>query len=906
MKYINRNSQGTKQQKYFKYYTIIFITVTLLVFSWYFFTGTSFIWKKDGWTQHYKALVYYSRYLRQLIYNIFYKHQFVIPQWDFSLGEGSDILAALHYYVIGDPFTILSALIPSSYMYIYYEAIIILRMYIAGITFAIFCFKTGRSSHYAILAGSLTYVFCYWNLLNAVTHPYFLNPMIYLPLILTGIEKLLKKEKPYLFIITVFLSAVSNFYFFYMLVLLTIIYVAIRFFILYKWQFKKWLPVLFQITASAITGVLMASVILMPVCYIFFNDTRMSLKTSYPVLYPLSYYKQLPVLFTTTNSVEWASMGYAAPVLPAVFLLFYKRRKYFLAKSLFITGIIILLIPFLGKALNGFSYVTNRWSFAFAFICAYILTLMWSYLLHLKQKEIKVLIICNTFYFVICMAICLISGNPKKNIFISVFLAYIFIIIIPQTTQLKDKFKMPGRKSRQKIAVLIIIFSIFCNSYFSYISSGDILERKKIYDIQKLTQNETNVVSEAAKLDNTNSFFRYSGKKLTTNANIIAGISSTQYFWSLSNPCIVDFRRKLELSEEMSFKYFGYDDSAALMTLASVLYYTKPARKKDTVPYGFKLMKNIKDLDYKIYKNKYALPPGYTYENYIKKKQWDKLPAIYKQEALLQGIVIDGYNGKIPEANIKYLPEDISYKTKCKDNSVTIKNNSFVVSSNNAKLKFKFKKIKNKELYFYIKGLNFKNTYGKKGLLHENADRIKLQIKIKSLAGTTQKLVYRTKENLHYNNRHDFTINLGYSKKPVKWIKVTFPMAGTYTFDSIGITCKPMKDYKNKISALKENTLENIETGINSFKGNISLNKPKLLCLPIPYSDGWEAFIDGKKADLYKANVMYMALDLNAGSHNIVLKYHTPFLKTGALISAISVLLFAVWVWLQEIKRKKL
>ena len=114
-----------------------------------------------------------------------------------------------------------------------------------------------------------------------------------------------------------------------------------------------------------------------------------------------------------------------------------------------------------------------------------------------------------------------------------------------------------------------------------------------------------------------------------------------------------------------------------------------------------------------------------------------------------------------------------------------------------------------------------------------------------------------------------------------------------------------MQEYENKISALKEDTLKNIETGTNYFSGNISLNQPKFLCIPIPCSDGWEAFVDGKKTDLYKANLMYMALELDAGSHNILLKYHTPFLKAGTCVSVISVLFSGVWIWLLKTRKKK-
>ena len=61
-----------------------------------------------------------------------------------------------------------------------------------------------------------------------------------------------------------------------------------------------------------------------------------------------------------------------------------------------------------------------------------------------------------------------------------------------------------------------------------------------------------------------------------------------------------------------------------------------------------------------------------------------------------------------------------------------------------------------------------------------------------------------------------------------------------------------------------------------------------------------------EKTDLYKANLMYMALDLDTGSHSIVLKYHTPLLTAGAWISVISALLYAGWAYFLEFKRKKI
>lgn len=893
MKYISKKIQC--RQRYYKYYTILFVFATALVFSWYFFTGTSFIWKNDGWMQHYKALVYYSQYLRQIFYGIFCEHQLNIPAWDFNIGEGSDIFATLHYYVIGDPFTLFCVFVPESFMYIYYAAIIILRIYLAGIAFSYLCFKTGRTSNYAVLAGSLTYVFCYWATSNVVKHPFFLNPMIYLPLLITGIEKILKREKPYLFTITVFFSAISNFYLFYILASLTVIYVIIRLCNLYKTDWKSIALSLLRITAAAVAGVLMSAVILLPICHVFFNDTRMSTRSIFKFMYTPSYYAQLPVFFISGDCMHWMCMGYSAPVLPAILVMFSKRRKYFLPKTLLYTGVVIMLVPSLGQVLNGFSYATNRWSFAFALICSYILTLMWPYLMRLKLKEARVLFACNAFYFIACFAVCLITGRAKKMVFVSIFLVCLFVLIVsPYAIKFKDHFKLSGRRTKQKLAIALITVSVFCNNFLSNISSGYAYERKKVSDITGLRQNETQLVLKAAQSDNTGQPFRYSGRELTENANMIAGVSSTQYFWSLSNPYAADFRRKSEMRETSAYNYNGYDDRTALMALASVFYYVHPAGKNYSLPYGYKKIKNIPDKDYTIYRNKYTLPYGYTYKNFIPEEKWEKLSAIDKQDALLQGIVINNYNGKVKETSVKSLSKTTDYKVICKDNDVIIKDNAFVVKSDNAKIRFKFKGLKKSETYFSIKGLDLQDT------------TYDAKLTIKAPGDVVKKLYYRTKESRNYNNRHDYMISLGYSKKRVKWLTITFPFAGTYFYDDINIICERMEGYSSMVSKLKEDTLENIKTGTNCFSGNISLKQPKLLCLPIPYSAGWKAYVDGKKTDLYKANLMYMALDLDTGNHNILLKYHTPLLNTGTWISVISAVLYAAWVCISELKRKKL
>lgn len=51
--------------------------------------------------------------------------------WDLNIGYGSDILTTLHYYVIGDPLTLLSVFFKSSQTEFLYEFLIFLRIYLA-------------------------------------------------------------------------------------------------------------------------------------------------------------------------------------------------------------------------------------------------------------------------------------------------------------------------------------------------------------------------------------------------------------------------------------------------------------------------------------------------------------------------------------------------------------------------------------------------------------------------------------------------------------------------------------------------------------------------------------------------------------------------------------------------------
>ena len=935
---VESKKESNNMKKYFLYFTFIFLAMVLLVFGWYFLCGRTLIWSAseninnswDGYSQHYRALLYYSKYLRGIVKNIFINHQFIIPNWNFSLGEGADIVGILNYYVIGDPFTFLSTLVPVRFMWIYYDLMILLRIYFSGVFFSILCFKTKKNNKYAILSGALTYMFCLWAIYNANRHPYFLNPMVYFPLIILGVEKIIKNERPYLLIGMVFLSAISNFYFFYSIAILTAVYTLVRLIILYKKDIKTIMLNLVKIGVYAIVGVLLSSIVFLPVCYTFLLDARMSLENVWSFVYPLRHYSVLPAIFLTNESSYWLFMGYSAPTILAIFMMFRKKHDNNLFKILILICLIITLVPIFGQVLNGFSYMCNRWCWALALLVAYILVLQWDNLLNIDENNWKWLSIYLTIYTFICI---LFTYSKESDVFIAICLAFCTLFLICPLFNKENK-----REKIEKMFLGIIIISIVVNGILENSINGKNYASEAL-EINNLTQNskrdEAVAVKEFAKKQKKDiKQFRFSGRNLTKNANLTEGISSTQYFWTNSNSYITDFRSSLGLREDLVHLYEGYDDRTFLNTLSSVRYFVTGESDSNYVPYDFKLKKIIdksnknNDLKYKIYENKNYLPLVYTYNNYINKKEWDKLNALDKQEALLQAAVVDKNLNTIEIKNISYSNIDIPYSIKCNDEGIAYENNKFEVKSTNSTVTINFEGIKNSETYIDIKGLDFIPTNTYKLLLEDknnkdvfNSLSISKRVQLKkdnkywikpsnaillfnTNNGISKSLNYNNKENMYYIGRHDFCINCNYSEEPMSSITIRFLNIGTYTFDSLKINCQPMNEYREQVNKLKEDELEEINIDVDKVNCRVTVDEPKIAVFAIPYSKGWEAYVDGKKTEITQVNIKNFGVVIDKGTHYIELHYHTPLMKQGMYISFSTLLCLCMFCIIYEKKKE--
>ncbi len=97
---------------------------------------------------------------------------------------------------------------------------------------------------------------------------------------------------------------------------------------------------------------------------------------------------------------------------------------------------------------------------------------------------------------------------------------------------------------------------------------------------------------------------------------------------------------------------------------------------------------------------------------------------------------------------------------------------------------------------------------------------------------------------------------------------------------------------------LSERTMELGEFTDTSVEGYIEVEKAGNLLLSIPAEKGWSVYVDGEMIEPEAFCDAFISIPLEAGSYDISLKYRTPGLVPGAIVSVCCVGVFVgVWGW---------
>ena len=894
---VNANKEGRKYQEMKKakrvlIYTVIYAVMAVLVWRFFPLAGKSLINRSDAYEQHINALIVYGKWIRGIIYN-FAHGDFSLPNYSFGIGYGGDFFTSMHYYAVGDILNIPAAFLPTASIYYYFQFLILLRPYLAGLSFmTLYNYKRDHSLM-AILAGSLSYAFCGTVLFIGMWNPFFVNAMIIFPVMILGADLVIDEKKPLTFILSVCWSEVTNFYFFYMMVLLIIGYVLVRLCIIRKDVIK----IIFSFLLYGILGTALGAFIFLPVVLSFLSNPRVGLGGhSVRAFYDFDYIKELcknliAYIYKPKFDTEIAMTAIVIPAL--VFMIMeVKNRKREVIFAAIMT--VMLLIPFAGYAMTGFSYMINRWCFALELLLAVAIADLIDSVYSYSLKKRVILAAITLFYNGLVYMTGYAEDELVQKQMILLLIIAGAIIILPYL----GKEKKAWNYALKTCMLLTALFGIYWNAYYAgapdygNLPNGYIDKTTGDEFLNEFTQTESKAIIEQMH-PNENDFIRYSGRNLKWNSSLIHGVSSTQFYFSLANGAVSDFMEKLAINEMSNFSYKGLDDREIPLAITGTGYYLLPIDNKEEqayVPIGYSRSDNYYTTA--IYENKNINMLGFVTDSCVSSDTFEKMNPVQRQEVLMDYAVTEDTEDA-GEFVADY--EEADYKIKG-GKKTEVDKNAFTALKDNAKVKVKFQGKPNSETYIYFDNLwcDVRDDMVNINLTAYSGDR---QVSTKTLS-------YKTPESEFYSGWHNYIVNMGCDPEGITKVTIELPEEGVYSFDSFKVIMEPMDVVLEKEAALGSRQVQSADLHLNPVSRmtnhvSTELNSEKdgFLVLRIPYEKGWTAYADGEKISLRKADVMLMGFPIKAGEHKIELYYHTPGLLMGFVISlAASAILAALTI----------
>lgn len=915
------------------------------------FCGKSLLYTDDGRAQHLPALAYWGKYLRSYFKQIITGHGFTPKMFDFSIGYGHDVIQSLHYYVIGNPLYLLSVFVPVNYTEYLYNFLIILMPFLAGITFSLVCFYRKLPKRWT-LVGSLVYISSGYAIYGFY-QIMFLIPLVLLPLLILGVDKLFKEKKPCILILAVFLSLISNYYFSFISALIVICYVLIKIFVKNQDNIKTKLLKLISFFLCGLVGLGCSLFIILPMYFSLENSYRGNSSKPAKMLFSFQYYLNNFPALNTISSSNTGGIALLGVGTIAVFVLFFLKKSYIKYKIAFLIMALFYLSEKFSELLNLNLYASGRWLYAFAFFSAFITVLLFNKIKTVIKNYLKFFTIFLLIYFLTS----LLLPNAQKNytIFgVFIFLLYI-IFFIYQNTQ--------KRFALFNYTTLIMILLVNSLTITTVLFAPDLSNRLgAMEDFGNYRSFTVNSPSKLIKGLNDKSFYRYDTEFLhhkaghmeklySVNESLVNGLKNTSNFLSVSNKNIFDFYKSLALPLRFDFYYTGLGNNQAAMNLTGVKYFIQKSKTAidDTVIETNNTYKKVllKDNLMKIRKSNSYMHFSYGYnfdsvldENYIK-----NMPIENRDISLFKNgsITSNSNDKKINYDTMKQIP----YKIKSPENNcIQINNNKIYVFCGYQTIQLKMQNTKNNKpisqnssqnIRLIIDGLKFssiscleafnemkKNNYSlnpddfnKNNEIRCKIDRIirdetkgdgtyiTLSYSNKRLYRESQRLINKYGNWFPDKQEYQFIAN-----NAKDTLDIIFSTPGIYDYSSIRLVKEKEIDYKTLSKEMNNKGMKNLKIKNNQISGHVENLQKELLVTQIPFStafgkSAWRVYDNGKEIEAVKANIGFTGIILEPGNHNLIFKYETPGLKIGAIISLCSIFLFLIIIIISRFKSRK-
>ncbi len=686
--------------------------------------------------------------------------------------------------------------------------------------------------------------------------------LIYIPLIMLGMEKIIYHEKKLLYIISLALMMIYDHY--YAFLLCEILVLA---FLTYKFDdFKHFIKAGISFALSSIAAAGLSAFKLLT----YFNNTATSgyveadkrvpeltkfftpFTSLFSTYHPVSYLKAI----SDDNSKAAIYVGICILLILPLYALNKKTALSTRVKNLIL--LIIIYLAFNNEVLNyifhGFHYQSlapNRFAafFVFMLICMIADTLL-SINEYSFKHIIPTVLAANLIY-----AVLHIINKDFRDFGVIIgavlLLSCLIVVIVLAIKNIKNK--VDKRRFRSFVMAVMMVDSIINGIFLLSNNIGS--DSKIIYDANNINK-ATAVYSEltepfvgSAFLDN-----------ISNNYNIacMTDIQSPAFFYSGATTNTLNMYTKYNLQHELNVAYYSTGNPLADMMMHTKYHISD--KNIDSRLSWYPIKGNVNNIE--IRENPYFLPLGFMIDSKYTGKldEWDNLSKTYANLFEYQNDFSAAFdNNKLYEIiDIKESSEELKDKSYYTIDTI-IDNSNMQNSDFEVPVNMHLDSSDMKPGYYYV-----------------------------SILGRYNFLMYFTEIT---DTDRNLTISVPSDKMPdINTIKASFCIARLNT-DALAYIHNALDDY----------TLQNVETNGRKIKADINSGIDGKLYISLPYDNNYEILLDNKeiKAKPYLGGI---GIDITAGQHSIELRYHPAGAYEGFIItlSTVFILILAAYY-----KRKK-
>jgi len=922
----DRTSHRASVRRLVCIYTFVFAVFFACVLSPFWVYGRSLFRGTDGISQYLPELTY-SRTWASTILNNLRQGKLEIPFWSLNLGLGQNLIGNVVSY---KPLNFLYCLFPREAVEQYAFVRLAIGLYLTGLSFLAYGWTRSHDRMHLIL-GALIYVFSGFVPFYVTRHWLFMEMTFAFPLMLLGVDQIFDGKWSWLFILTVFIIGMSYFYTLFLITLPAVIYAIFHMLELDQAQRRRcggFGRIFLRHVIQYLLGLCLAMVNLLPSLLVTLDSCRVSVQEDMN----LFFWKPQVYLNYILSIVDPKNIAYgggflalpSAGLLGILGLFYYRRKKDRLVLGQVVFYNFVVLLPVLTMLFSAFMGKTMRWSYAYTFWVAIATVCV---LPKIQRDGFRVYFFCACAfcaYAVLYLAVCAWTGNGVSLSIVLEFVGFVGFCLVC----LSDR----GRKKRGfRLAALflILLLELTTKSYERFSPRYESAIAGFINAGAVLDHSEDNAVS-ALKMAKDDGLYRVDSvmesasiRSQLANYGLRDAVNGVSSYHNLNSDRLAKWSLGLGNSHQGSiFEVTDLAQRTALDTLTGVKYAVALEDATARVPYGYEQVKSSSktlsdgaETKAYLYKNKYALPIAYAYDRYIDLETYELLPPNQKEQAMLQGVVLEEEN-TLEKADLQFdevvlLDQEAIYaelkKIAEEDANLEVTDGVLHVKKANYTVSIPVKKAEG-EIYLQFTGIHYEseNYYWEEVERKRQDGESRLQIiaserkarqwqpddnaVLSVICGDANDEVdLRDPSNQYYFGKRDVLLNLGYGTIDKK-LKIKFSKSGAYSFESVALICQPMDAYAGKVAQLQDKGAVSAQIEGKRVTLEFQSESDVLACLTIPYSTSWSARVDGEPAQIVPANVAFMGVRLSKGVHTVEFSYMPRGLRLGAAISLVTLI----------------